>query len=107
MPVSTKSSQQRPVTCNIDDPGNPSRVFIYLTKCGPSEFDFRILSRNIDTVPDIRCRFLVVKGREVISKCNSLTQLSKLMGIQDFAEFRLADQDDLKQFFLAGFQIRQ
>ena len=29
------------------------------------------------------------------------------MGIQDIAELRLPDQNDLQQFFFVGFQIRQ
>ena len=43
----------------------------------------------------------------MVSEGDSLTELPKLVGIQNVAELRLSDQDNLHQFFFIGFQIRQ
>ena len=51
--------------------------------------------------------FLAVDGSEVVAHSDALTQLAEFIAIEAVAELRLANEDDLQQFVLVGFEVGQ
>ena len=60
-------------------------------------------SGHVNAVADVAVGLAPIERLEVVPDRDPLAQARS---VEDVAEFRLADQDDLKQFLLIGLQIR-
>ncbi len=95
---------QRTIRDDVDQPGDSVRALEQGLDRGSLKWiSFR--AGNLHPVPNI-CRCIPgVQWCQVIAGCDSLRQLPQTSSLQHLAQFRLTQQDDLKELFFAGFQV--
>jgi len=83
MPAQSKSSQQCPVACDVDDPRNSAGIFIDMAKSGSIKLNAGIAGGNIDAEFNVFDGLFEIEGSEIISQGYALAELSEFMGVED------------------------
>ena len=98
------SAKERPITDDIDQSWyalrEPEHFFL-----GASIDDFSECARNAQAVLDVLSGFLAGQRFEVVTTCNALCKLPKIVSAQKFTQLRLTDKDYLQQLLFGGFEI--
>src|SRR5690606_23589523 len=68
---------------------------------------WRLAARDAQPVADVRRRFGAAQRLEVIAARDALRDLTHLRALEQVAELRLTDQDDLQQLLRRRLEIRQ
>src|SRR6202022_3617865 len=100
------SAEERTITAHVDDSWYAGREPVQLTQCAGRE-DLPGGSRNSQSMAHIPLSFLARQRLQVIASRDALSQLAQLVAIQQVAQFRLADQDDLQKLLRRSFEIGQ
>ena len=99
-------AEQRTVAGHIDHARNARRQPVHLAQRRGREY-FLGGAGDPQPVAHIALSFLARQGLQVISAGDSLRQLAQIGAVQQFAKFRLPDQNDLQQLLRGGLQIGQ
>ncbi len=99
-------AQQRAVADDIDQARDSAR------ETADQEAGRRAEQRPFDTgdsdpVPDVVPRLPTRQRLQMVTRGNALSDLPQLVAGEQGAQFRLAHQDDLEEFLLGCFQVRQ
>ena len=69
--------------------------------------DFLLRTRDTQAMPYVAFGLLARQRLQVIASGDALRELAQLRAVQQFAQLRLPDQDDLQQLLRGRFQIRE
>ena len=72
-----------------------------------NQVSLRVCSRHLQPAPHVAAGFVPIQRLQPGPQRDPLFQLAKFGQIQFFVQFRLTDEQDLQQFLLRGFQVRE
>ena len=98
--------KQRPVTDQIDQPGN-TLTFPVQSPNGPGRENIPTHAGHAESIAKVSRQLVLANGIQVITRGYPLVQLPQFRKGKYLLQLRLAKQDNLQQFFLGGFQIGQ
>jgi hypothetical protein len=74
--VSPESRQKRPITGDVDQPGNTTRVPGDMATSGRTELDRRMFGCNVNAMIDVLAHFREGQWRKMTAQRDSLAQLA-------------------------------
>jgi hypothetical protein len=90
---------------SVDESGNAFGVGIDSPKGSDGEDGFAIGAGDLEAVLDVGPEFPAFEGIDVETDGDPLSELAKAVIVQAVSELRLAEQDDLEQFAIFGFEV--
>ncbi len=99
--------EQRPVAYGVDHARNPARELVDCAHRLAVKLDFAAPARHVQPVRDVLQRLRFRERLQVVTRRNPLIELAQLLQREHFGQFRLADQNNLKQLVLLGFEVGQ
>src|SRR3989338_1028899 len=98
---------QHELTQGIDETWNPPRQFIHLLQRRRLEDEAALRRRGVQAVNDVPVRLLRVERLQPVTDLNPLPELSQ-GGLRELVvQFRLSDEDQLKEFVRLRLQVGQ
>ena len=98
--------KQRPVTDQIDQPGNAFAGLVELAHRALGK-DIAPQARHVDAITKIGPDLVTAQGIQVITGGYPLVELAQFRTGKNFLQLGLAKQHNLQQLLLGGFQVGQ
>jgi hypothetical protein len=99
-------AEQCTVRNDIDDARHAARKAVELA-LRPGREEVARCAGDARAVAEVGERLVLPERLEVVAAGDALRELAQILPRQDFAQFRLADQDDLQQLLRRGLEIRE
>ena len=99
------AGQQRLVTEHVDQAGDAPRVGVDEGQRFRRPLDASIAAGDAQPVVDVFADFLGRERGDVIAQRDALLELAQAVAVEDLRQFGLADEDDLEELLLLGFEV--
>ena len=105
--VHGETRQQRPIANQIDQPRNAVRQPVDELECLRRERDCRRSAGNRQPVRDVGSDGFPIERLQLVANRHALIELPQSGRPQQGSQVQLADENDLEQLLLVGFEVRQ